>query len=689
MDTYEKRNLLEKSYQSAVHEAWKQFIANKPIREKDIPPHILRSWKLSREAGMDPLNPQVPPVLNKRELASLCRQHQTLIDSAKPILDMLEVSIRDTGYIAILAVASGHLLAAVGDDNLLVQARSQYNIPGAQRSIKTIGASALSMSIVERAPIQITGYEHYNCWFHEWKCASAPIFNDNDIPIASLTISSHISCKDIHTLTLTTSCANCISIRLRESALIDTEKRLNAMLQRVLNSLPEAVVAIDGNGSITHANNKAANYLLPKNGVLVGKNIDDLFPKPELPRVRQFMRRGVPETGDVTILTHEGERTHFCRFEPIQLSNGDFGMTLSISMKSQIINIANHAGGNYAKYSFDAIRGKSPELKAQIDLARRTARTASRVLLTGESGTGKELFAQAIHNSSSVCKGLFVAVSCAAFPRDLIESERFGYVGGAFTGARKGGMIGKMELAKGGTLFLDEVNSLPLEMQAKLLRALQQMEIVRIGDTKPTPVDVRIIAATNEDLKDAVAQGTFRGDLYFRLNVIEIAIPPLRERKADIGYLAGIFLDRLSQASGQGAPEISGPALKAMQDYAWPGNIRELENVCERAWLLSGGAAITKAHLPPRILEAAHGAQPGEEGGGLGEGFDAGAREGAPGDAPARNEVVASGSVDTVYYELIRSTLDACNGNLSKAAEQLGVARSTLYRRLRKFGIIE
>lgn len=286
--------------------------------------------------------------------------------------------------------------------------------------------------------------------FHEWKCASAPIFNDNDIPIASLTISSHISCKDIHTLTLTTSCANCISIRLRESALIDTEKRLNAMLQRVLNSLPEAVVAIDGNGSITHANNKAANYLLPKNGVLVGKNIDDLFPKPELPRVRQFMRRGVPETGDVTILTHEGERTHFCRFEPIQLSNGDFGMTLSISMKSQIINIANHAGGNYAKYSFDAIRGKSPELKAQIDLARRTARTASRVLLTGESGTGKELFAQAIHNSSSVCKGPFVAVSCAAIPRDLIESELFGYVGGAFTGARKGGMIGKMELAKGG-----------------------------------------------------------------------------------------------------------------------------------------------------------------------------------------------------------------------------------------------
>ena len=589
MDTYEKRNLLEKSYQSAVHEAWKQFIANKPIREKDIPPHILRSWKLSREAGMDPLNPQVPPVLNKRELASLCRQHQTLIDSAKPILDMLEVSIRDTGYIAILAVASGHLLAAVGDDNLLVQARSQYNIPGAQRSIKTIGASALSMCIVARAAIQITGYDHDNCWFHESICASAPHVNDNASPIASLTISSHISCKDIHTLTLTTSCANCISIRLRESALIDTEKRLNAMLQRVLNSLPEAVVAIDGNGSITHANNKAANYLLPKNGVLVGKNIDDLFPKPELPRVRQFMRRGVPETGDVTILTHEGERTHFCRFEPIQLSNGDFGMTLSISMKSQIINIANHAGGNYAKYSFDAIRGKSPELKAQIDLARRTARTASRVLLTGESGTGKELFAQAIHNSSSVCKGPFVAVSCAAIPRDLIESELFGYVGGAFTGARKGGMIGKMELAKGGTLFLDEVNSLPLEMQAKLLRALQQMEIVRIGDTKPTPVDVRIIAATNADLSAKMRRGTFRRDLWYRLAVFPLLIPPLRERPGDIPHLVRDFLSAKSRELGmEFRGVVSEKELRRLYAYDWPGNVRELEHVVERSLILHG-----------------------------------------------------------------------------------------------------
>ena len=322
-----------------------------------------------------------------------------------------------------------------------------------------------------------------------------------------------------------------------------------------------------------------------------------------------------------------------------------------------------------------------------LERAKVVSATDAAVLLLGETGVGKEVMANYVHRHSG-CKGPFVAVHPASVSEHLFENEFFGHEKGAFTGAT-GQKIGFFELADNGTLFIDEVGDIPMNMQIKLLRVLQEHRFMRVGGTKEIHSSFRLIAATNRDLPRAVREGTFREDLYYRISVIPVTIPPLRERKADIGYLAGIFLDRLSQASGQGAPEISGPALKAMQDYAWPGNIRELENVCERAWLLSGGAAITKAHLPPRILEAAHGAQPGEERGGLGEGFDAGAREGAPGDAPARNEVVASGSVDTVYYELIRSTLDACNGNLSKAAEQLGVARSTLYRRLRKFGIIE
>ena len=198
------------------------------------------------------------------------------------------------------------------------------------------------------------------------------------------------------------------------------------------------------------------------------------------------------QTADLEVKTPSGPQNRLCRFVPIRLGNGKYGGTIiSIPSLGQLIDIAKHVSGNYAKYAFSDIKGNNAVLLKQVELAKRAATTQAGILLTGESGTGKELFAQAIHNASSVANGPFVAISCAAIPRDLIESELFGYVGGAFTGARKNGMLGKVELASGGTLFLDEVNSLPLEMQAKLLRVLQQREIVRIGDTKPTHVEPR------------------------------------------------------------------------------------------------------------------------------------------------------------------------------------------------------
>ncbi len=269
-----------------------------------------------------------------------------------------------------------------------------------------------------------------------------------------------------------------------------------------------------------------------------------------------------------------------------------------------------------------------------------------------------------------------MAISCAAIPRDLIESELFGYVGGAFTGARRNGMVGKMELATGGTLFLDEVNSLPLEMQAKLLRVLQQMEIVRLGDTKPTPIDARVIAATNQDLREAVRQGTFREDLYFRLNVVEITIPPLRERNEDIGLLVHLFFRRQSLETSVPFPHVGADALDALYRYSWPGNVRELDNVCERALLMAGGAAITLAHLPPHIggAAAANNTTSTLRGGGL--------RRGTPfGGAPA--------GVDDAYRQLVQDAMAMCHNNISKAAEHLGIARTTLYRKLKKYGFEE
>ncbi len=657
------RDITNCSAHDRVRQAWGDFVSGRPVAKHAVAPHILKGWELSRKFGVDPLRPQIPPVLGTQELQKLCEQNATLLLSAEPMLKMLEVSIRETGYIATLAVASGHLLAVVGDDTQLVQARAQYNIPGAERSLKTVGASALSLSIAERRPVQIVGHEHYNRLFHDWRCSAAPIFDVNDEPIASLTISSHISHKDTHTLTLAQSCAHCISIRLRENALMQSQRQLSAMLESVHNALPESVMGINTSGIITHANNKARLHF-GNVRELLGASIEHIFSKPDLPKVRGLLASGTAQTVELEVMAATGAANCLCRFIPIVLDTGvPNGMTLSISTKGQLIDIARHVGGNYAKYSFDDIKGESPRLREQINLAKKAAGISYRVLLYGESGTGKELFAQSIHNSSRFDKGPFVAISCAAIPRDLIESELFGYVGGAFTGARKNGMIGKIELASGGTLFLDEVNSLSLDMQAKFLRVLQQREIVRIGDTKPTPVDIRVIAATNQDLREAVRQGLFREDLYFRLGVVEIIIPPLRDRREDIGLLAHTFLRRQSYENNIPFSHITAEAMNALHSYSWPGNIRELDNTCERALLLAGGEPIACVHLPPHI---------------------AGTAEGITGLAQA---LPVDDSIDDTFRTLVINTVDKYQGNISKAATQLGVARSTLYRRMKKYGI--
>lgn len=646
-----------------VRKAWNMFIRGHDIEDVGISPHILKGWKLSRKYGVDPLQPKNPPVLEHNDFLAMCEQYKALLESAEPMMNMLAVSIQDKGYIATLAVSSGHLLAVVGDGELLGQAYARYNSPGAVRSVANVGVSALSLCMSENRPIMVTGYEHYSSSFHDWCCAAAPILDIDEKPIASLTISSHISRRDTHTLTLAESCAHCITVHLREKALMQTQQHLNALLESVHSALPEAIVAFDQYGGVTHANVKAMGLFKHLDPV-VGSPMEQLFSSADRPRVEYLLRGGQPGTLELEVLTCSGPRNYMCRFVPIALKDGTTcGMTASFSSRGQLIDIAKHVGGNYAKYSFDDIKGESAVFKEQIAFAKRAAQSDFKILLTGESGTGKELFAQSIHNDSRMQNGPFVAISCAAIPRDLIESELFGYVGGAFTGARRNGMIGKMELATGGTLFLDEINSLPLEMQAKLLRVLQQMEIVRIGDSKPTPINARIIAATNQNLREAVNQGTFREDLFFRLNVVELVIPPLRERKDDISLLAHLFLRRQSYESNMPFRHIAADAMDALYSYDWPGNVRELENVCERALLLSSDGVITSRHLPAYL----------------------GSVQSHATEAPVA--VKMAGNVQDAYRELVVETLSKCHGNMSKAAKQLGIARSTLYRKIRQFGI--
>jgi len=320
-----------------------------------------------------------------------------------------------------------------------------------------------------------------------------------------------------------------------------------------------------------------------------------------------------------------------------------------------------------AKPEFAGIIGVSAPMKEVFRIMTRVSANEGTVLVLGESGTGKELVARAIHRRSARAGGPFVAVNCSAIPATLVESEFFGTERGAFTDAKES-RPGRFELAHHGTLFLDEVGDLPLEAQAKLLRVLQEKEITRLGGRRPVPIDVRVIAATNKDLSSEVGTGRFREDLYFRLDVLSLRLPPLRERGEDIGILIDHFLVELGREAGAEDLPLSGEARRLLLAYDWPGNVRELENVLRRALVVADGSAIRAVDLPSRVL---------------------GASEASAETAPEQSSLatMVARTVERVERSLIQSALAACRGNRSAAADQLGINRKTLFNKMKQYGL--
>lgn len=316
-----------------------------------------------------------------------------------------------------------------------------------------------------------------------------------------------------------------------------------------------------------------------------------------------------------------------------------------------------------AKYTFSNIKGESAHIQNLIKVCKRASRLDSNILITGESGTGKELFAHSIHNESERSCHPFVKVNCSAIPNELLESELFGYEEGAFTGAKKEGKKGKFELAENGTIFLDEIGDMPLYMQAKLLRVLQEKEIDKVGGTFSKSVNVRIISATNKDLSKEVKNGTFREDLYYRLNVMNIHIEPLRERKEDIKPLALELIKKLSDEMGVYVKEISNEAIYALEEYSWPGNIRELENVIERALnLIDNDFVIKVVHFPRNI-------------------------SGDFTESKHLQKKQLKEILDAVEKETILKSFENNNRNKKKTAQELNISRTNLYAKLKSYEI--
>lgn len=319
-----------------------------------------------------------------------------------------------------------------------------------------------------------------------------------------------------------------------------------------------------------------------------------------------------------------------------------------------------------AAYTFESLVGQSKSFVQLKDFAFNVARTDGTILIRGESGTGKELFAQAIHNASSRRNGPFVAVNCAALPRDLIESELFGYEGGAFTGADRKGRKGKFELANGGTLFLDEIAEMPFEMQSVLLRVLEEHSVTRVGGSESIPLDVRIISATNQNLEGYIQNSQFRLDLFYRLNVITLDIPPLRERKGDLSILADHFLVHYAKKYGKAVEGMALEAKEAILAHPWRGNVRELRNAIERSVILGEGNFLRLRDLPPDVVASFHSAAEPEK----------------PSDSTSSEGIRTIGRRER-QRETARDLVKRYDGNKSKVAKEMGIARSTLYQLLK------
>ncbi len=434
--------------------------------------------------------------------------------------------------------------------------------------------------------------------------------------------------------------------------LLNETKKESHTLQTILNCTSEGIIGTNRNDNITFINPTAEKLLPISMKKAINKNIEEIF----------------KENNIVNVLNSEFNEKDNCNKknfvinkEPITVDGNVNGAVYTLKKVTEIQLIEQKIRkkillkGHYAKKTFNDIIGDSVKIKKAKKTALKYSKYDSTVLITGETGTGKEIFAQSIHNASRRNKGPFVAVNCAALPANLLESELFGYVSGAFTGARQNGKIGMFEMAHNGTIFLDEISEIPIDMQARLLRVLQEHEIVKIGDDKVIPVDVRVIAATNKNLLNLVGNGKFRDDLYYRLCVLELNVPPLRERKEDISELSKSIINKNNIKLKMKIKGLSKKLEKAFISFEWKGNVRQLENLIEKLMVLSDSEYLDIMLLEetvPYLLD----------------------------DVQKSN----SNSLEYTEKKKIDEVLVQTNGNKKEAAKILGISKSTLWRKLNK-----
>lgn len=627
-------------YQQRILEEWRHFQNGEAVDGTVVRECVLRSWQRCRKKNVDPYGSRTK-ALPPHECRKAQAENAFLMQSARMAMDQIWCMISGSQSTMVLASKEGVVLHMLPGD-----------VPesgvGCISREEIIGTAGIATCLEERKQIEIFGAEHFCASRHNFVCAAAPITSAKGEFVGVLGITSPFETYHPHTSGMLKAGVYAISEQLGLRELLDEQNTLMEMLD-------EGVIVADAQHVIRSINRKAMDILGFKESPL-GRQLTSAI---------QFSRATAPliKAGtafhDVDTVLQQGEGVSAPCVVSAAVNPSRGGMILTMRETRRMREFANRITGARALFTFSDILGDSQQIRKAVTDARRIAEADITVLLLGESGTGKELFAQSIHNAGPRKGKPFVVVNCGALPHELVQSELFGYTEGAFTGASRQGNPGKFELADGGTIFLDEIGEMPLDVQVNLLRLLQNKEVTRVGGKTSRIVDVRIIAATNRDLQKAVRERAFRADLYYRLNVFPINIPPLRERQGDVERLARFFLGKFRRG-GASPLSIAPEALEALKAYLWPGNIRELENVLERSSCTAAGPLLTLHDLPQDILNCTE--QPAAP---------------PPPETPAENEEQA----------LFVQALRANRGRIQPTIESLNITRSTFYYKLKQYGI--
>lgn len=653
---------------------WEQFVQNGKMADGKLRPLVANSWQRCYNYQLDPYDGKSKKILTKNELKQILKKNSELINTALPLMQELNRYVAGSGFLVMLTDNRGFVLELLGDQDAICNARQINFIIGASWTEEQVGTNAIGTALEEKIPVQINSCEHYCQLHHVWTCSAAPIFNNQGKIIGVLNMSGPSRETHTHTLGMVVSAVTAIMYQMRINAKNRELNAINKQMRNVFNTVSDAVIILDKDGSIVQINPVAEGLLGLNIQEVKGKKCEKFFSENKW--IRDTLHYGQDFNYlEVPLRGNTGINNCVVSSNPILNERGQVsGAVVMFNPIKKMRNLVNRLSGAHASFNFQDIIGQNQQLLEAVQTAFLAADKRSNILLQGESGTGKELFAQAIHNASSRKHGPFIAINCGAIPRELLGSELFGYVDGAFTGARRGGRTGKFELASGGTLFLDEIAEMPLGKQVSLLRAVQEKEISRIGDDKIIPVDVRIICATNKDLKNEVEKGNFRQDLYYRLNVIKIKLPSLRERREDIPLQFNYFLEQTSEKMDMPIPQIEPAVMDYLIRYDWPGNVRELQNVVERMINISNGQEITLEHLPNEILQFV-----------------------PQDDEPIINtKSITSVNKQRERQRKIKAQLEKQKiidllhkhgGNISRVAQEMNISRNTIYRKMKQYGI--